>query len=836
MFFLVFRCACVLLALIGSLILGLGAVLRKHKPVLHQIFAFMAFLLAAYEISIFQTLTAPSEAQAWFWIQASYLGIYLFSCALLFLSYTFLHNGVLSQWLWKYVLITFITATTVALLLPDQIVGIDMSGVAPKVEYSGNWSLSALLVTLNALLSVSNFYRAWRRDKGLRHAQAPYLVGGVFGFWAVGTAVGFLFPLVGHTEVQGLGAAASILMLLPIGYAIMRYRLFDISALARRLIAFFINSLFLVSVYLLVFFAFGYSFSFQKEAAFENAVFCLIVASLVSASLLLKVRSGVQQTLLKYVLPEAYDLGALAQNFSGTLRKVADLDKLVVEILRGLCREMGISDARIFLRVKGTREFVQVAQEGTLGENLPRECSADDAFVQRLHPGEDVLIREELERFNFGLASRSVQRELGQLEAEVVIPLGISKELTGFVILGRKYSGHIYTREDIEFFLLLSNQLAISIENSVLYSELTNDKLYQEAILNNLSSGVITVDFSKRVTSVNRPAEEILGVSAQQVLGRPVAEIAGTFDLMLIKSLNQKTRVFQEEIYIELRSGRRLPLRLNLSPLRNAEDEVIGGLVVFTDLSEVKQLQMEVRRTEQLASLGTLAAGVAHEIKNPLVSIKTFAQLFPERYQDEEFRTSFYRLASKEIDRINTLVEHLLNLAKPANIVYESICLTDVLDEAISLLDVELKQRRIRIKTDYACDGALVPADHRQMKQVFLNFLLNAKDSIGTDGAIRVRTRRAPSPVSGTKTAPVFAGEQLLVEIEDSGIGISEETLPRIFDPFFTTKGEGTGLGLSISHKIITDHGGTISVASHPGKTVFSIYFPIVFQEALARS
>ncbi len=836
MVFFAFRCACVLLAVITSVIFGLGALLRKHRPALHLIFALMAFVLAFYELSVFLAMTAELEAQAWLWIQASNLSLYVFSCVLLFFSYTFLHHQVLGRWLWKYAFMTVVTASSVVLLFPTFIVGMDMSGLAPQAVYARSWSAFAVLIALNALLSVSNFYRAWRQEKGLRHAQAPYLMAGVLGFWTLGSAIGFLFPLAGYTELEGLAAAASILMLLPIGYAIMRYRLFDISSLARRLIIFFVNCSFLALVYLLVVFMFGFSFSLQASVPFEKAVFCLIIASLISSALLLKVRSRVQHTLLKYLIPDAYDTGLLTQALSNTFRKVASLDALLSEVLRRICADIGISDARIFLRLKGSDRFVLAAQEGTPVEGAALECPPEMSFIQHLRPGQDLIIREEWESFRFGQAARRVQEELEQLQAELIIPLGIAKDLTGFLVLGQKQSGYIYAKEDITFFLLLSNQLAISIENSVLYSELRNDKLYQQTILNNLSSGVITVDLSKQVTSFNKTAEGVLGISAGEALGRPIAEIARTFDLMLIKALNQKRRVFQEEIYIELQTGRRLPLSLNLSPLRNAENEVIGGLVVFTDLSEVKQLQMEMRRTERLASLGTLAAGVAHEIKNPLVSIKTFTQLFPERYVDPEFRTSFYQLASKEIDRINTLVEHLLNLAKPASVVYESIAIPDVLDEVLDVLEGELEQRHIEVQADYQEKDAVVPADYQQMKQVFLNFLLNAKDSVGSEGSIRVRTRRASVPVNGAKSAPLLSGEHLVVEIEDSGGGISEEALPRIFDPFYTTKTEGTGLGLSISHKIVTDHGGAISVESRPGRTVFSIYLPIVFQEALAES
>ena len=834
--FLAFRYTCVAFALVISVLLGTGVLLRRHKNVLHRTFVLLAFSLSFYQFSVFMAMSAQTASSARHWAVMSTIAIYFSSILLLFFSYTFLHNQVSKRWIWKYLLITFAGGVATVFLVPGLVIDIRMEELNPKVIYSRNFGAMALIVTLNSLLSVVNFFQVWRGEKGLRSAQAPYLMGGVFGFWVLGSIIGFVFPLLGIVEVEGLAASGAILMLLPIGYIIMRYRLFDVSVAARRLLTYGITSLLLSGVYGILLLTLGYSFSFRDEVDFRTTVFPLVVASIVAAGLLVPVSRRVQEAMRKLFLRDQYDAGALSRSLAQIFRSISTLDRLLEEVLRKICSDMSISDGRIFLRLKETNRFLLTAREGLHGERSIEEISEPSVLLEQLQPGGDVLIREEWERYHFEKEAEKVQQEMQAIRAQVIIPLGLSKELTGFVILGNKFSGNVFTQQDVDFFRVFASQLAIAIDNSLLYSALRDDKLYQQTILNNLSSGVITVDLNNKVTAYNNTAHKILGLLPEQALGKPVGELSTTFEHLISEALTRQKPVFQEEIRVQLQSGSQLPLSLNLSPLRNADGETIGGLIVFTDLSEIKQLQMEMRRSERLASLGTLAAGIAHEIKNPLVSIKTFAQLFPERYNDDEFRSSYYSVVSQEIDRINTLVEHLLNLAKPASATHEPISLPAVLKEVVGLLQSDLEKCQIQLSIELHDEGLKVPADFQQIKQVFLNLLLNAKESIQSQGTITVRSRRSRAPREMISDRVFEQGQHYLVQIEDSGIGIPPKDLQNIFDPFFTTKISGNGLGLSITHKIITDHGGTISVESSPGSTVFSIYFPIVFEEALVQS
>ncbi len=265
---------------------------------------------------------------------------------------------------------------------------------------------------------------------------------------------------------------------------------------------------------------------------------------------------------------------------------------------------------------------------------------------------------------------------------------------------------------------------------------------------------------------------------------------------------------------------------------------MLGALVVLTDITALKRLEMQIRRSDRLASLGTLSAGMAHEIKNPLVSIKTFAQLLPERYQDSDFRETFSALIGHEIDRIDSLVNQLLRFARPAKPLLRPMHVHEVLEKSLTLVGHRLYQKEIKLSRSWNADVDTIRADADQLEQVFLNFFLNAMDAMKQGGELAVATEvRAaddwPSPVSRMNGEN---HEVLRITVRDNGEGIKGEDVPHVFDPFFTTKDYGTGLGLSVVHGIIQEHGGQIEVESEVAKgTAFHIHLPLVrFAEEVA--
>jgi signal transduction histidine kinase len=253
-----------------------------------------------------------------------------------------------------------------------------------------------------------------------------------------------------------------------------------------------------------------------------------------------------------------------------------------------------------------------------------------------------------------------------------------------------------------------------------------------------------------------------------------------------------------------------------LSTLANQTAVAIENARLYEDLKRSKSY---IRRADRLASLGTLTAGLAHEIRNPLVAIKTLTQLLPERLDDEEFRSQFLKIASGEVDRISSLVNELLDFARPSDPKWELEDINTILDGMILLISTETKKKLITIIKNYASNLPSAQIDREQIKQVILNVLLNAIDATSENGRITVKTRSFIKP----------GGEPYVqIEFRDTGCGIPGEHLEDIFNPFFTTKANGSGLGLSISNQIVQDHKGYIDVESQLEKgSSFFINLPV---------
>jgi signal transduction histidine kinase len=307
-------------------------------------------------------------------------------------------------------------------------------------------------------------------------------------------------------------------------------------------------------------------------------------------------------------------------------------------------------------------------------------------------------------------------------------------------------------------------------------------------------------------------------------------EIEGIVNDPHIKSVVKTMESLESEVCIPLIARGELIGIINLGSKRSGDMYSHEDLDLLTHFATQASIALEnarlyqemqrthqlMRRSDRMASLGSLTAGLAHEIRNPLVSIKTFLDLFPQRYKDKEFRGDFLRLTASEVDRINTLIANLLNFSRPSKPKIEKADVNLVIKEVITLVEVEAKKKDISIDADLR-DAPRAKFDANQMKQVFLNILLNAIDAITAHGSISITSRNIYKK----------GKEYVQVEIADTGKGIPRKILDSIFDPFFTTKAKGSGLGLAISHQIVQEHKGTIEVESMPKKgTTFSVTIP----------
>ena len=345
-------------------------------------------------------------------------------------------------------------------------------------------------------------------------------------------------------------------------------------------------------------------------------------------------------------------------------------------------------------------------------------------------------------------------------------------------------------------------------------------KTFNESVLQSLSSGIISIDRKGRITYMNRGAEKILQYSAEEVLGKPLNVAMASRDRQDLVKLHMagEEASLGRQIGVMRKDGVEIPVGFTISPHLDAEGQEIGKIIHFRDLTEINEMQEELLRMDRLISLGEISMGIAHEIRNPLAGIRITAQAMEEEVAGHDTLREYVGRIISEIDRLNELLKSFFSFAKPQRPQLMSCHLPDLVGDVLFLLNKDLKDRNIQVEQDHPVDLPSVSVDVNQMKQVFLNLLLNSIQAISRDGVIRVNT-----------SVQFHKGRrEAVIGISDTGKGIPPENQGKIFDPFFTTKAKGLGLGLSITYRIIKRHNGRIRVHSEVGKgTTFFIHLPL---------
>ncbi|MBI2060253.1 MAG: PAS domain S-box protein [Nitrospirae bacterium] len=342
-------------------------------------------------------------------------------------------------------------------------------------------------------------------------------------------------------------------------------------------------------------------------------------------------------------------------------------------------------------------------------------------------------------------------------------------------------------------------------------------------ILESSRGGVFVVNSEGVVTTSNPAMEIILGMKAEDLVGHAIEEafrpLGNYRELVKVirGAIQSKTPHGEQEVIVARPDGRQVTLNLSTSLLRDQNGIQIGVMAAIKNLSEIRDFHEHLRRTEKLASLGTLAAGVAHEIRNPLGSIRGLAQLLRESLEGSS-QKRYAEVIAQETDRLNRVVESLLSFARPSDSLRTDVDVNTLLRRALQLCEFERLKKNIRMVEDLAADLPPVSVDSDRLVQAFLNILLNACQAIEGEGEIRVTTL-TPEPGRGN-------GEFVRVSIVNTNSHISPDQLEHIFDPFFTTKENGTGLGLSVTHHIIQENRGSLRAYSENRETGFVVELP----------
>ncbi len=353
----------------------------------------------------------------------------------------------------------------------------------------------------------------------------------------------------------------------------------------------------------------------------------------------------------------------------------------------------------------------------------------------------------------------------------------------------------------------------------------SNLRVFTEDIVQSIASGLVTTDLDGRITSFNRSASEITGFRPEEAIGKIWWEFFSWNEIQKRYFALAEAGLFQRfDGEIAGRGGERCLLGVTISPLRNERGEQIGIIGTFQDLTQLKRLEEEMRKKERLAGLGEMAAGMAHEIRNPLASLSGSIEVLKSELALRDEHLRLMEIAMSEAERLNSIVTQFLLYAKPLPPRRRPTDLHALLSETVQLLENGPEcHDRIRIVLEAPSEPLMIQVDPDQIRQVFWNLSINALQAMQEGGGLTISTR---SPETQKGAGDPASDQRVEIVFSDTGEGIRKEDLAKIFYPFFTTKASGSGLGLAIVHRIVEEHSGEIRVESGLGGTTFTVSLP----------
>jgi two-component system sensor histidine kinase HydH len=399
------------------------------------------------------------------------------------------------------------------------------------------------------------------------------------------------------------------------------------------------------------------------------------------------------------------------------------------------------------------------------------------------------------------------------------------------IILGMKMTSYELARHaDIQHAFIMAAIILVLgsgalffifvIQNYYLVDKtLKQTKDYTREVVANMANGLISIDSKGKIVSFNLLALELLGMEESEAHGMDLRTLIDFENSGIQSTLIECVPVLDFEIYHQRKAGEMVPLALSATPIKDEKAGCDGAVIVLRDLREIKLLQEKVKRSEKLAAIGELAAGVAHEIRNPLSSIRGFAQFLRHSLKDKPQEKEYAETMVTEVDRINRVVTDLLTFARPTTVKISPTDISELIEHSVRLVEADALSRDVNIQMKIS-DFTKLPLDANQLTQALLNLLLNALQALPPKGNIEIGAELDASD------------SRLHLWVKDDGPGIPSTHIEKIFEPFYTTREKGTGLGLAIVHKIVENHNGEIRVNSPPQGMPrgcrFSIIIPII--------
>jgi len=680
------------------------------------------------------------------------------------------------------------------------------------------------------------------------------LLGGLAGLWramsqvatvtarrqlrwiAWGTALGAAPFAFGYALPWALGVEPSVPMklsaiplgLIPLAYAsaIVRYRLMDIEVIVKRALVYAAAVSAIVLIYAALLGA------VQRVSVSGNGANQWVIAffaTLVAVLLAPPVKTFVQNALDRAFYRDRYDyrraLGAFARDLNSDL----DLNRLADRLIGRIVETLLIDRMALMLEDEAAPHFTAFRASG-FGTDYPPALPARSRMGARLCEGHPVVLDDPMAVGRFPAEEIEFWRDAGLY---YFIPCAAKDSTIAVLALGRRETGEPLSSEDMALLGAVAGQIATALENARLYrqlhtkaGELDRMRAFNENILESLADGLLVLDLNDTIVRWNQALERVYGLPSAEAVGRRLEHV---FDAPFVDALRAARRdtpggTTLSRVPIQSRAGgddRSLIVNAAVAPLRAAAGDTtvtVGTIVILEDITARVRLEEQLQISEKMASIGLLAAGVAHEVNTPLTGISSFTQMLLEGADPDDPRTRLLEKIERQTFRAAKIVNGLLTLARPTAASAgerSAVDLNVVVNDVLSLLEHQFELHRVKVRRELSLSAILVVGMEHKLQQVFLNLFLNAKDAMPRGGWLTIASR--------------VEGDRAIVEVADTGSGIPSEYIARIYDPFFTTKaiGQGTGLGLSITYGIVREHDGAIDCDSAVGQgTRFTVTLP----------
>ena len=815
-----------LLLIVAVLNSALGAFIYSRNPrlLVNRSFALFAFSLAGWSLT--QVSRFAGGEPALFWARSAFFMATLSAFALVLFLQVFPFQRSLPSSLAVRILASSAAAFSgISLLTPWIVISATRTPSGRTLVYGPLYDDFAIYVVCCIGYSIAVLVQKIRGARGAERQQLKYVFVALLVPGILAMITNLIVPLLtGTSNLSYLGPLWSLIIITMMAHAIIRHRLMNIEVAIRQGVV-YISAIATAACVFFILVAAFHRFVGRDSTNIplsEAVIFAVIVAIVFQP-----LKGWLHDSFNRYLYRQTYDYQRTLREASRRLSTTLDLRSLMEYLVHIVDRTFTVDSIAVYLWNQQSRTFrrqLYRAQPERTALVPPQDLLENSELVRYIRQEPSAIAREDFVRQSDNRTLGAAAKELESLGADLAIPLMRDNNLEGIFVLGPKRSGDPYFGDDLDLLSTLTGQAAVAIQNAQLYQQVLLANEYVENILRTMDSGVITVDAAGKVALCNSTAARLTGLSRDRLSTLDVDNLPRPLGFQLRETLADGHPRSQAETTLSNESDRRIPLVCSTSALRDERGTVIGALIVFSDLSKIKALESEKRRAERLASFGSLVAGIAHEIKNPLVAIKTFAELLPERFSDIDFRDDFSKVVKSEIDRIDGLVDRLRGLATPRPGALAAIDIRDPISDTLALLRGQFEQTQTLVHRDLGPSQIFVAIDPAQAKQLFLNLFLNAIEAMTPGGRLTVNLTRV------THQGMAW----VRVAIIDTGAGIPELIRTKVFEPFFTTKTRGSGLGLAICRSIADAHKGTVRVESPSGSsgTTVVVEFPLATAQA----